>query len=69
MLGRLNVVNSTTVVGLRQMSEAKSNVTFVTMVVCYILFSEPFVWVIVWGKDLDIMRLNLIYIGLSYSAD
>jgi hypothetical protein len=51
------------------MSEAKSNVTNVTMVVCYILFPEPFVWVIVWGKDLEIMRLNSIYIDLSYTAN
>ena len=69
MLSRVDAENTATVVGLRQMSEAKINVSFDTMVVCYILFPEPFVWVIVWGKDLDIMRLNSIYIGLSYSAD
>jgi hypothetical protein len=34
MLSRVDVSNDTTVVGLRQMSEAKSNVTNVTMVVC-----------------------------------
>ena len=37
MLSRVDVSNDTTVVGLRQMSEAKSNPTFVGMVVCYIL--------------------------------
>ena len=62
---KINMPNGVMVVCLQQMSEAKINVSFDTMVVCYILFPEPFVWVIVWGKDLEIIRFNLIYIGLS----
>jgi hypothetical protein len=65
----VDVVFTTTVVGLRQMSEANLNRKSFLISVCYILFPEPFVWGIVWGKDLEIMRLNAIYIGLSYTAN